>query len=391
MKVNSDSKLGKRISVTIKPTNACNMRCRHCYHAEEGYEEGFLDIDFARKFFDIAIKEYNEIMVVFHGGEPMLWGLDNFSSLIEYQNLILKRNPFLKIRNSIQTNGTLITEKWITFFKENNFSVGISFDGPHNDVLRYHTDVVFNNMRKMHESKLNFGVLCVEGQKTINELKKTYDWFNRHGFNYKVLALFMSGEAKKYKEFELDIDDYVKNLTDLYQFWLTDQNCKISMRTFEDFLKISDRFYCIQYGGSCIHNRICLNPNGDIYPCGRPYTKDFILGNIESLNMISEAFDSPAYKKLVKISAQRVEQCQKKCDFFGICKGGCVSSAILEGSFEKIDNVTCVRAKKLLSIVTKINKQIYSQFDRGDISHINPRALTIIEKSRQNKFDFMKQ
>ena len=26
------------ISIIVKPTNACNLRCKHCYHAGTGYD-----------------------------------------------------------------------------------------------------------------------------------------------------------------------------------------------------------------------------------------------------------------------------------------------------------------------------------------------------------------
>ncbi|MGN0593893.1 MAG: radical SAM protein, partial [Hominimerdicola sp.] len=327
----------RRIAITIKPTNDCNMRCRHCYHAEEGFDSTEMDPTYAKMMLKVASREYQEIHVVFHGGEPTLWGVENFKEVLEFQKALMSQNDELVFKNSIQTNGLLLNDDWFILFKEYNFSIGVSFDGPHNDDLRANTQLVYNNMLNMKEYGLNFGVLCVESSLSIGNLKSTYDWFNSEGFNFKVLALFMSGNAKEHSELELNISEYVDNLVEMYEYWLYDKNCKISMRTFEDLLKVSDRLYCIQYGGSCIYNRICINPNGDLYPCGRPYTDDFVLGNIENLDLISDAFKTPAYERLSKISSERVKQCKDNCTYYGVCKGGCVSSAILEGSFDKIN------------------------------------------------------
>lgn len=368
------------------------MRCKHCYHAEEGFGSEQLNPDYAKKMIDIAVKEYDEIQIVFHGGEPTLWGLDNIVCVLEYEKYIETTNPNIKFKNTIQTNGVLLDDKWIKVLKEYSVVVGISYDGPHNSDLRSNSDIVYNNMRKMKAMGLSFGVLCVESARSIKNLAETYEWFKEEEFNFKVLALFMSGTALEHKELELDIDDYVDNIAKVYKRWLYDKNCSISMRTFEDLLKVSDKLYCIQYGGSCIHNRICLNPNGDIYPCGRPYTEDFILGNIEDLELISEAFNTPAYKRIVSISNERVNQCRQKCDYFGVCKGGCVSSAILEGSFEKIDNITCVRAKKLLTKITGINNEIYAMYDaKENLEKVNPIALDIMKKTRTGQYDFFNQ
>ncbi|MFV1989137.1 MAG: radical SAM protein, partial [Acidimicrobiales bacterium] len=40
------------------------------------------------------------------------------------------RRPGQVVSHTIQTNGTLIDEHWAAFFKEHNFLVGLSVDGP---------------------------------------------------------------------------------------------------------------------------------------------------------------------------------------------------------------------------------------------------------------------
>ena len=201
--------MGKRIAITVKPTNDCNMRCKHCYHAEEGFDSTMMNPSSAKKMMLVASCEYEEIHIVFHGGEPTLWGISNFKDVLDYQRELMSQNNNLIFKNSIQTNAYLLNEEWFDLFKEYKFSIGVSFDGPHNDILRSNTEKVYSNLVKMKEYGLNFGVLCVESALSIGNLKTTYDWFNSQGFNYKVLALFMSGNAKEHSEFELEPVDTI--------------------------------------------------------------------------------------------------------------------------------------------------------------------------------------
>jgi len=50
-----------------------------------------------------------------------------------YKNCISFQKEYskgLKYFNTVQTNGTLITKDWVKFFKDNDFRVSISLDGP---------------------------------------------------------------------------------------------------------------------------------------------------------------------------------------------------------------------------------------------------------------------
>lgn len=74
---------------------------------------------------------------VWQGGEPTLLGIDFFKRVIELQE------PFAgnkTIANSLQTNGTLLSDEWCRFLKRHNFMVGISLDGPKDIHDRYRRD-----------------------------------------------------------------------------------------------------------------------------------------------------------------------------------------------------------------------------------------------------------
>lgn len=62
--------------------------------------------------------------ITFHGGEPMLIGVDLLRKAFE----IVKKYDGTTI--SMQSNGTLITDEMVTLLKEFKVRVGISIDGP---------------------------------------------------------------------------------------------------------------------------------------------------------------------------------------------------------------------------------------------------------------------
>ena len=53
-------------------------------------------------------------LIVWHGGEPLLSGLDTFKYIVDIQNRLNVNN--LMIMNTVQTNGLLLNEDWIKFF-----------------------------------------------------------------------------------------------------------------------------------------------------------------------------------------------------------------------------------------------------------------------------------
>jgi serine-type anaerobic sulfatase-maturating enzyme len=69
-----------------------------------------------------------EVQVAWPGGEPMLRGLDFFRRSVDLANRY--RKPHQRILHTIQTNGTLIDDEWAAFFKQHNYLVGLSIDGP---------------------------------------------------------------------------------------------------------------------------------------------------------------------------------------------------------------------------------------------------------------------
>lgn len=107
----------------------CNLRCRYCfYNTEDQLTSRIMSDELLDKFLEEYIRLFtNDIMFIWHGGEPLLAGLSFFQKIVNLQTKYRKSHQIIK--NNIQTNATLINDDWAKFFKAHNFRVGVSLDG----------------------------------------------------------------------------------------------------------------------------------------------------------------------------------------------------------------------------------------------------------------------
>lgn len=110
------------MSVELRPLGvACNLACEYCYQAPQREAANH------RRRYDLdamiaALEQHGEPFVLF-GGEPLLLRLHELEEIWRYG---LERFG----RNSIQTNGVLISDAHVELFERYNVTVGISVDGP---------------------------------------------------------------------------------------------------------------------------------------------------------------------------------------------------------------------------------------------------------------------
>lgn len=112
----------------------CNLDCGYCFYLEKEQlfppREKFRMSDavleaYVRSY--IAAQASPEVEFTWQGGEPTLLGVEFFRRAVRFQQQYAQGK---NIRNSLQTNGTLLDEEWCQFLAAENFSVGLSIDGP---------------------------------------------------------------------------------------------------------------------------------------------------------------------------------------------------------------------------------------------------------------------
>jgi len=153
------------LTVIIKVISACNLACRYC--DADIYSNRQLSLDTISQIIKKALDYADRVEFIWHGGELLLMGIQFYEKVIELQKRYKREGQ--TIINSLQTNGTLINQEWVDFFKANDFHVGVSLDGPpevHNANRIFKSgqgsfEQVMRGIGLLKENGVNFGVVAV--------------------------------------------------------------------------------------------------------------------------------------------------------------------------------------------------------------------------------------
>jgi uncharacterized protein len=171
-----------RIHVLAKPVGSiCNLECSYCCFLDKELLYPSSTFRMSDEVLEnyiqqlIAAHRTQQVTVAWQGGEPTFMGIEFYRRAIELQEKYKK--PEMTFENTMQTNGTLLDDKWCQFFKENNFLVGISIDGPHelHDFYRVDKkgevtfDRVMRGLRRLQKHGVEYNVLT-----TVNRINADY-------------------------------------------------------------------------------------------------------------------------------------------------------------------------------------------------------------------------
>jgi uncharacterized protein len=316
-------------------SEACNLACDYCYYSSCGGQPGKIekiDIIMLEKF----IKEYMDISngvasFAWQGGEPLLAGLDFFKQVVYLQAKYAPKNTI--ISNSLQTNATLITEEWASFFKQYNFLIGVSLDGPKeiNDARRVNGqgigsfDRVMRGINHLRNANVDFNILTVIHEGNVGRAKKLMAFYQTEGFSHVQFIPcmdFRAQEPNKPGQYLIKPEQYGQFLCEAFDVWYNDGNPKRSVRFFDNILSV----YLHREAELCVHRQSCpktliLEQNGDAYPCDFYINDEFRLGNVVQDSLIN-ILNSPKYEDFLGLKPNLPDKC-RECKFLHLCHGGC--------------------------------------------------------------------
>ncbi len=179
--------------IFVKPAGSlCNLNCVYCYYLKKKHLYS-QDVSFrmSENILEEYIKQHlrvypdPKVRFSWHGGEPTILELDYFHRIVKLQKK--HQSPQQNILNGIQTNGILLNEEWCRFFASEDFSVGLSLDGPQeqHDSFRLTKDLRPTHKKAMRAYELirkhniSFDILCVVNAENVQSPIQIYRFFKQ--------------------------------------------------------------------------------------------------------------------------------------------------------------------------------------------------------------------
>ncbi|AZN35689.1 anaerobic sulfatase maturase [Iodobacter ciconiae] len=372
--------------ITAKPTSfQCNIRCDYCFYLEKKSQfthTSWMDDE----TLEVFIRNYisassHDVYFTWQGGEPTLAGLDFFRRAVQLQK---RHGKDKKIFNALQTNGLLLNEEWCDFFREHNFLIGISIDGPrdlHNTYRKNRAgrgtfDKVMSAIELLKGYKIPFNTLTVVNNINVNYPLEVYEFLKSIGSNHIQFIELLETTKPNIKfcdvpinfnviNFSVPSDQYGHFMAKIFKTWVTQDVGTIFIRQFESFISrvLGNGHTSCVFQSKCQDNFI-IESNGDIYECDHFVYPDYKIGNINqnSLNNLHS-------EKLSKEKGVLAREC-RECDYLSICNGGCPKHRIKLGDGAGV-SYFCNGYKILFStMVPYLNAMVELEKNKIPLVHI---------------------
>ena len=365
-------------NILIKPAGPdCGMACGYCFYSEKGalfpqagvhrMSEAVLE-ETVRQ---LMARPYQEVSLSWQGGEPTLMGTAFYRKAVEFEK---RYGQGKTVGNGMQTGGILVDREWARLFRENDFLVGLSIDGPEHVHDRYRRTraggPTWARVRDAAALMLDEGVavnaLSVVNEYSVRFPEEIYGFLKEAGLPYMQFIPCVEPDPldpSRAAPFSVSGEDYGKFLITIFDLWRADfinGMPTTSVRFFESLL--------FAYAGlppsECTLMEECgpylvVEHNGEVYACDFFVEPEWRLGNVMEGNL-EEMLNSPAQDRFARQKSALPEPCLE-CGWLELCRGGCPKDRLRDPR-DGGNNHFCVAFKTFLKHADEGFKRIITDW-----------------------------
>lgn len=350
------------------------MRCSYCYYLDKAL---LYDLSPKAIMSDAVLKTYikdfiaaNDVDTVnfcWHGGEPLLAGMEFYERALFYQE---KYRGDKKIENTLQTNGLLLNDLWARFFKQNNFLLGVSLDGPEDIHDAYRRDAggrptfsrVMRGIECLKRAGTDFNTLSVVNDKCAGRGKEVYNFFKSIGSNFMqflpAVEFISQEELRQFggrgrilspedsergalSPWSTDPIAFGQYMCDIFDEWRISDIGEYYVQLFDVTLANwhGEQPSLCAYSKSC-GDGLAVEHNGDVYSCDHFVYPEYKLGNIMESSM-GEMYRSPRQFNFGVSKRNGLPDSCLNCEYYRLCNGGCPKHRFRSSEEELMKNYLC--------------------------------------------------
>jgi uncharacterized protein len=351
-----------------KPTGAvCNLDCSYCFFLSKEMLYPGSRFRMADELLETYLRQLieahsrvPEVTIAWQGGEPTLMGLDFFRRSVEIANRYLQ--PGQRAAYTIQTNATLLDEDWAAFFKEHDFLVGVSIDGPRelHDAYRVDKggkgsfDKVVQGLGALQAAGVDWNALTTIHSANADHGREVYRFLRDEcGTRFVQLIPIIERVAEaapdgsvpwsSWRDRPLYVQEgdavtgrsvtgeqYGRFLIDVFEEWVRRDVGTVYVQMFD----VALANWVGEPPSLCVHSETCglalaLEHTGDLYSCDHFVEPKHKLGNIQMTHML-ELVDSPQQRQFGLDKRDTLPRYCRECDVRFACHGGCPKDRFIE-------------------------------------------------------------
>jgi len=386
------AKASREFQVFVKPAGSlCNLGCHYCYYLNK---EHLYPKDESFRMADDLLEEYivqhieaspgSVIHFSWHGGEPLILGLDYFRKIVALQRK--HQPPRQRIVNGVQTNGTLLDEQWCRFLAEEGFVVGISLDGPEELHDRYRVTKDRNPTHKLairgyellRQHRIPSNILCVVHAQNVQHPAEVYRFFKQLKARYvEFLPLVepQPDEEGSLSQRTVPAEAFGNFLCTIFDEWVSQDIEQVNVQIFEEVARTA----LGQEHALCVFRKTCgdvpvIEHNGDFFSCDHFVDTQHHLGNIRKTPLV-DFLESPTQRAFGQAKWDTLPQTCQTCEVLEFCHGGCPKDRIIHApDAEARLNHLCAGYKRFFTHCQPFVAQLSTLWHQQSLAQQRPLA-----------------